>query len=237
MGRVYQLDELIAHGALKGSIFKMKAMSPARLRGFAAWSVAGASFFNMATLSLMFGPTIPTLGIVASSYYGASSLNMRNTVTKIDYIMEGEHKGLLRITICKTPFSSFTIIVSPQNTMSICSVGGDDVGEEDADANIICVKKFIDESTGKIEEGGFFTVPADAHRDKTTMEWIFAVKEEDSKTDEAFNDQIFNRHMNIAATGGLTGLRKYHAEQTGYANFGMEEEVIQHLKNRPDAAD
>ena len=52
-----------------------------------------------------------------------------------------------------------------------------------------------------------------------------AIKCENSETDALFNQEIINRHMKIAATGGLTGLRKLTAQQTGYANFGDEEEL------------
>lgn len=52
-----------------------------------------------------------------------------------------------------------------------------------------------------------------------------------------FNEVVIKRHMNIAKTGGLTGLRKFTVEQTGYANFGDEEELNEHLKNQTEAAD
>ena len=228
---------MVAHGALKGSVFKMKALSQARMRGFMAWSVAGASYFNMATLSLMMGPTLPTIGIVSAAIYGARTFYLKDTVGKIDYILEGEHTGQLRVQVYKSPFSTYSIIINPKHTMSVCAVGADDVGEEDAEGNILLAKEYLDESTGKPMRNGYFTVPADAHRDKGTMEWIFATKDADSETDAAFNDQIIKRHMNIASTGGLTGLRKFTVEQTGYANFGDEEELNQHLKNQPEAAD
>ena len=43
--------------------------------------------------------------------------------------------------------------------------------------------------------------------------------------------------MNFAKSGGLTGLRKLTAESTGYANFGDEEEISEHLKHQKEAAD
>ena len=76
----------------------------------------------------------------------------------------------------KSPFSSVNIIINPKYTMSVCSVGGDDVGEDDADGNILYCGEYLNEDTGVPARGGYFTVPADAHRDKITMEWIFAQK-------------------------------------------------------------
>lgn len=64
-----------------------------------------------------------------------------------------------------------------------------------------------------------------------------AIKCENSETDALFNQEIINRHMKIAATGGLTGLRKLTAQQTGYANFGDEEELKMQLKANPYGAD
>ena len=72
---------------------------------------------------------------------------------------------------------------------------------------------------------GVFRLPSDAFRDKITMEWVMAIKEENSETDALFNEQVMQRHNKLAATGGLTGLRKFTVEQTGYADFGDEEEL------------
>lgn len=190
MKQVSFLDNMVAHGALKGSIFKMKALSASRVNGLAAWALAGATYFNFSSISLLLGPTMPTLAIVASAMYGARTFGVKNVVGQIDFVQEGEHNGKLRIKVQQTPFSSRSIIVDAKNTMSVCAVGSDDVGEEDAEGNILYCSEYIDESTGALEQGGYFTVPADAHRDKITLEWIFAQKSEGSETDSLFNDVV-----------------------------------------------
>ena len=48
MQRVSFFDTMVAHGALKGSVFKAKLMNAQRMYGLAAWGVAGATYFNMA---------------------------------------------------------------------------------------------------------------------------------------------------------------------------------------------
>ena len=79
--------------------------------------------------------------------------------------------------------------------MAVCAVGADDLGEDDAEGNVLHVAQFIDESSGKIEKDGYFTLPADAYRDKTTLEWIFAKKVEgDSTTDDLFTQCVMERH-------------------------------------------
>lgn len=203
----------------------------------AAWAFAGAAYANMAKLSLMLGPALPTIGIVMSAMYGARAFNMKNVVSQIDYIQEGEHIGKLRMKVYKSPFSSMNIVINPKFTMSVCAVGADDVGEDDAEGNLLYCQEYLNEDTGVPARDGYFTVPADAYRDKITMEWIFAQKNQESETDALFNEVIISRHMRIAKTGGLTGLRKLTVESTGYANFGDEEEINEHLKHQTEAAD
>lgn len=92
-------------------------------------------------------------------------------------------------------FSSYSIIADPVNTMSVCAIGDDDVGADDAESNILHAAEYIVESTGERKTHGYWTVPADAHRDKTTLEWIFAIKDaKSSETDALFNDAIMVRH-------------------------------------------
>ena len=75
MQTVSSLDNLIAHGSLKGSIFRMKTLSASRLRGLGCFSFAGLAYANLSTLSLMLGPTLPMIGIVGTAMFGARALN------------------------------------------------------------------------------------------------------------------------------------------------------------------
>lgn len=52
-----------------------------------------------------------------------------------------------------------------------------------------------------------------------------------------YNEQVMQRHAQLAATGGITGLRRLTVEQTGYANFGDEEEIAAQLSSDTGAAD
>jgi len=235
--RVSSLDALVDHGQLKGSVFRAKMMSAKRMRGLGSLTIAAALYSHMSVMTMMMGPVLPVLSIVGTAMYGLRAFSDVGTVSRIDYVTEGEFNGMLRATIQKSPLVSYTVILNPKHTMSVCSVGADDVGEDDAEGNILHAREYLDESTGNKEKNGLFTIPADAYRDKITMEWIMAQKDEDSVTDRLYNEQIMSRHQNIAATGGLTGLRKFTVEQTGYANFGDEEELNLYLKNNAEAAD
>ena len=174
---------------------------------------------------MMMGPTLPCLGIVGAAMVGARALNEQNMVSKMEYVTEGEFKNQIRVTVNKSPFVSTTLIMNPKHTKSLCALGQDDLGEDDAEGNILHATEYYDETTGQKCKDGMFRVPADAHRDKITLEWIFAIKEEESETDALFNDQILKRHGELAATGGLTGLRAFTAKNTGYADVGDEEEI------------
>ncbi len=190
MQRVSFLDNLVSHGSLKGSIFRAKMLSQRRLYGLGSFGLAGFAYMHLSTLSMMLGPVAPVLGIVGATMYGARQFAESGMISRIDYIKEGEFKGLLRVSVQKSPFVSRTLIVNPKHTMAICSVGADDVGEEDADGNVIYASEYMDESTGVPEKNGFFTVPADSHRDRITLEWIMARKEDKSETDALFNELI-----------------------------------------------
>jgi len=140
MQRINWMDTMVEHGTLKGSIFKAKMMSAKRVRGLTGFGVAGVLYANMTMISLMLGPTIPTLGLMGSLIYGAKAFHETDSISRIDYITEGEFAGQLRATIQKSPFVSYTIVMNPKNTMSICAVGADDLGEDDADGNVLQVK-------------------------------------------------------------------------------------------------
>ena len=82
------------------------------------------------------------------------------------------------------------------------SLGQDDMGADDCEANIIEVCKFTTGYSEEVEERAFFTLPADAVRDKEFMDWFLAVKEEDSENNGAFNDLICQRHEQRRGLGG-----------------------------------
>ena len=150
MQTVSHLDNLIAHGGLKGAVFKMKALSASRLKGIGGLTFAALAYSNLATLSLMLGPTLPMISIVGAAMVGARALNEQGMISRIDYLAEGEFKNQIRVTVNKSPFSYSTVIMNPKNTMSLCALGDDDMGGDDLEGNILFAKEYIDEATGII---------------------------------------------------------------------------------------
>jgi len=195
MQRVNTLDSLADHGSLKGSIFRAKMMSARRVRGLGGFGLAGMLYANFGALAMMMGPTVPTLSMVGSIMYGIKAFADTESISRIDYITEGEFAGQMRVTVQRTALSSYSIVAHPKSTRAVCAVGADDLGEDDAEGNILHVEEYFDESSGQTMRHGMFTLPADAFRDKTTCEWIMAAKDEgSSETDKLFNDYIAQRH-------------------------------------------
>ena len=77
---------------------KQKTLSSTRLYGLGYFGLASVAYMKMASLTMMMGPVAPTLGVVGLAVMGIRNFTERETISKIDYIKEGEHAGLL---LCK----------------------------------------------------------------------------------------------------------------------------------------
>ena len=99
MSRINHFDNLVAHGKLKGSIFKTSMLSRKRQKGLVALATAVAGYMHYTPLTLYMGSNIPTLGLVALAYYGMMQFQDNQLISQIDFIREGEHAGKLRMKI------------------------------------------------------------------------------------------------------------------------------------------
>ena len=81
MRRINNLDNLVAHGKLKGSIYKQSAFGVRKQKGLAALAAAIGGYVNFATLGLMVGPNVATVGIVAAAYYGMMQFYDNHTIS------------------------------------------------------------------------------------------------------------------------------------------------------------
>lgn len=76
----------------------------------------------------------------AASVAGMNLLAHREPIiNSIEFIKGGEHDGKLSINYQETLLSSKTIIADVANTMSMASLGNDDMGETDVESNIVNV--------------------------------------------------------------------------------------------------
>ena len=72
ISRVNHIDQLADTARLNGKVFKMKMMTPNRLKGIVSFAAAGAAYSHWVSMTLMFGPTLPAFGIAAAAVYGMS---------------------------------------------------------------------------------------------------------------------------------------------------------------------
>lgn len=173
----------------EGAILQRKTLNPNRLKGFAAFASSFYAYNNLVYLNLYFGNTLPLFGVAASAMYGMFILAEKQTISLIEVVREGEYAGKVKIAVQDSPFVSHNIYANAKDIQSIVSVGEDDIGADDCEGNILWVKRYINESDGvENTQGGQFTIPADAFRDKPMLDWIFANKGENEETADDFND-------------------------------------------------
>lgn len=84
MIRVDQYEQMADHLSLKGKVFKMKTLSPQRLRGIAAFGFSIYAYTNLTAITLMTGPTLPIVAIAAGAFYGMKSFSEREVVSSIE---------------------------------------------------------------------------------------------------------------------------------------------------------
>ena len=78
--RINNVENLVNIGQLKGKIYKAKTLNPRRLKGIGAFAVSAIAYSKLATLTLMFGHSIPLLAITACAVYGANTFTHRYSV-------------------------------------------------------------------------------------------------------------------------------------------------------------
>lgn len=122
MKRINNLDNLVAHGKLNGSIYKQSTLTNKRKKGILALAGAIGAYSKMTALTMMVGSNVATLGIVAAAYYGMMQFYDNHIISQVDFITEGEHAGKMRMKVHKSPFSSTWVIVHPRNSRSVISL-------------------------------------------------------------------------------------------------------------------
>jgi len=178
------------HAALGGKIFKAKTLSPRKVRGIGAFAAAGAAYSNFAALSVMLGPTLPTLAICTAAVYSIFSISERQTIKQIEWVKDGsEFDGWVKIKVADSAFTSHEILAHPKHTRTLAVLGDETFGAQDCKAQILHIKDFLHVASGEYKTD-VFTIPADAHADGNTMEWLGAHKDVTTTTLEHFNECV-----------------------------------------------
>jgi len=79
--------------------------------------------------------------------------------------------------------------------MALASLGNDDLGEDDIEANVVLVQNYTDLASGSTVERGEFILPADSYRDPKALDWILAPKRGEDSTLDLFNDLVSAEFM------------------------------------------
>lgn len=190
-----------AQKQLKGSYYKRKFMSPARLRGLTSSFLALSMYIYHPYLWPHFAagyllPKLYTITPIAASLYGLYNLSESNVVHSITRIDSGSDKGKVKITIALTPLVTKYIIADAKDV-----VDGGRIANMDVSA--LKIKAGYDSKTGDLfTEERVYTMETagsdNAWIDAEGMDWLLAKKEHGSETDALYADLIHGRAKQIA---------------------------------------
>lgn len=226
IARVNHIDQQADTASLNGKVFKMKMMTPSRLRGVLSFGAAAAVYSHWLPVTMALGATVPSLGVAAAAVYGMSQFKENNVISAIESAVDGH----LKITIQKSPLVSTTITCAIRDVRSICALGDDDMGADDVNGNIVHVAQYAD-SNGDVKQDGVFTLPADAFRDKQYLEWILAPKSAHEETADDFSDLMEQRFQERAQAPKMGFLSAIEARQTGFANISTDSATDQAIED------
>ncbi len=181
--RTNVLDQIADHSRLgKDEIFRRRALNPKRLKGVGAFATAFGLANYAPYLAVYLGTTAPLLGAVVAGVYGMMSFSETQIVNNIKIVKDGsENHGKLDINVGLSAFATTNIIVDPKDVLSICSLGGDDLGVDNVDGNVISINRYFDKNNNVwINEQRALTLPGDAFRDRAFLDWVLADKSGES---------------------------------------------------------
>lgn len=90
IARVNQLDQMADTGALKGKIFKRKALDEKKVRGLGYLGLSAFGYLKLTSLSLMFGSAVlPSVAIAGATMAGLKSFGEQQTIQSITPKDEG----------------------------------------------------------------------------------------------------------------------------------------------------
>jgi len=79
----------------------------------------------------------------------------------------------LQINVSQSVLSTFDIIVDVRDIVSIVALGNDNMGDANRDDNVLSINKYFCLASNKwIETPRALSLPGDAYRDRTFIDWI-----------------------------------------------------------------
>lgn len=133
--------------------------------------------------------------------------------------------GHLLISIQKSPIVTTDVFVHPRDVHAVCSLGNDDLGNDDTENHLVHIEQFTTISGETLSPNSYYVLPADAFKDKDLLDHILSKQSPDETTFDDFNDLMVSQFNERVSSGGLKGLAAIEARSTGYANHALPEEV------------
>lgn len=181
---------------LKGAVFRRKLLNPSRLKGITAFATSLGIYSYLPYMAVYLGSTIPVLTACAAGIYGLIEFGESNVINKINIEHEGNNAGKLRISVGTTVLSSRDLIVDVKDIKSVLSLSDNDLGRDNLDSNLVVVAKHYDAVQDKvIEDETLLTLPADAYRDRTFIDWILSPKEEEGELALEYHNLMHQRFL------------------------------------------
>lgn len=167
-----------------------------------------------------FGQTATMLGMSAASVMGMTKFNERNIVNSIEFIKEGEDAGKLLFNVSTSPFTSKNVVVSVSDCQAQLSLGNDDIGEDDLEANLVTLKNFKDGN--EVVSEGHFLLPADSWKDLNMLDWVLSVKPENEDSTEGLFNELMREQFDLKAKSGGMGFLAVTIANAGYDRVGSD---------------
>lgn len=190
------LEQKADYVALKGAVYRRKALNPKRLKGVGAFATSLYIYSYLPYIAAYLGPTLPVVAACFAGLYGMSAFAESQIVNEIRMVQDGPHQGKLRINVGLSPLISKNIIVDVRDIQSVVQLHNDNIGEDGQDGNVVTVNNYIEEATGElVAEETAFSLPGDAFRDKTYMDWILSNKTNEESLTEDYQDLMHQRFI------------------------------------------
>ena len=199
-------DQLGDHSRLgPNQVYRMRTLNPRRFKGLGAFISAYGMYSYAPYIAVYLGATAPLLGAVAAGLYGMLSFSESQFVKSITLIRDGsENHGKLLLEVGLSALTSTEFIVDVKDIHSIISLGDDDLGVEGKDGNVLRLKRYFDKASNQwVESERALSLPGDAFRDRTFMDWILADKNDEGKLADEFQDLMIRQHESSTLSGKI----------------------------------
>lgn len=188
----------------KDEVFRRRTLSPRRFKGLGGFASSLALYTYAPYFAVYVGATVPVLGAVCAGLYGMLQFSESQIVNSIKIVKDGENSGKLLIKVGESAFTTSEIIVDVKDVQSIVALGNDDFGEDGTDGNVLSIGRYFCKSKGTwVEQARALTLPGDAFRDRSFLDWVLADKTGESDLLNDFQDLMLKQHNQAVSQGKI----------------------------------